>query len=265
MPVYLDQWAIIDLAVRKADLRKRFIDAIHAGRGPLLFSIANLWEIGGPQQASKSAVSTFLSDIGPHWIPVNGVGEVLKREASSELPQPTSSDFLADYVLERRNDKNAAGCSIDPRDPSFFDLGRVAHWVKSGPDPVTVDSVHGELCSMINMMRARYESGDPVFDGVAEESLVAGQRTTYVFRQLTLMMIQDAKSNPVTKHDFADLCHAIMALSFGLIVTLDKKWRDRAKAVKHRDKLARVYYAPELEQFVADLESATPPWEQDIA
>jgi hypothetical protein len=77
------------------------------------------------------------------------------------------------------------------------------------------------------------------------------------------MMIKDANSRPWEKHDFADLCHAMMALSFGLIATLDKKWRDRAKAIKHRDQLARVYSAPELEQFVADLESAIPPWKQD--
>jgi hypothetical protein len=28
--------------------------------------------------------------------------------------------------------------------------------------------------------------------------------------------------------------------------------------MKHRDKLARVYYAPELEEFVADLETVDP-------
>jgi hypothetical protein len=76
IPVYLDQWAIIDLALRKPGLGRRFVDAIHAGRGTLLFSIANLWEIGGPQEASKEGVRRFLSDIGPHWLPVVGFQRV---------------------------------------------------------------------------------------------------------------------------------------------------------------------------------------------
>jgi hypothetical protein len=190
-------------------------------------------------------------------IPVKGVAEVLLRESSIEPPKPVCFDFLGDYVRERWNEKD------DAKDPTFFDLGRVAHWVRSGPDPNTLDSIHGQVCDVINVMRVRYERGDPVFDDVADESMLPGERTTYVFKQLTFMMIKDANSRPWEKHDFADLCHAMMALSFGLIATLDKKWRDRAKAIKHRDQLARVYSAPELEQFVADLESAIPPWKQD--
>jgi hypothetical protein len=262
VPVYLDQWAIIDLARRRPDLGRRFIDAIHAGRGTLLFSVVNLWEIGGPQQDSKQAVSAFLSAIGPHWIPIDSVGEVLQREFRGEVSAPTALDILGDFVRDRRKERDTAGRPLDPKDPSFFDLGRVALWLKSGPDRETLDWIYAEVRRVILMMRDRYDRGDPAFEEVTDEPLIPGQRTVYVFKQLTFMMIKDAKSRQLEKNDFADLCHAMIALSFGVIATLDKKWRDRAKAIKHIDKLARVYYAEELENFVADLETSVPSWSE---
>ncbi len=53
-----------------------------------------------------------------------------------------------------------------------------------------------------------------------------------------------------------------MAIAYGIVVTLDKKWWRRAKAMKHHDKLARVYYARQLEQFVVDLETVKVPWSE---
>ena len=258
VPVYLDQWAIIDLAIRRPDLRRRFIDALYRGQGTLIFSVANLWEIGGPQGDSKDAVRTFLSDIGPHWMPIDGVGTVLLREQADHPKAPACPEFVKAYALDRLHEKKASGESVDPSDPTFFDLGRVVDWVKTGPDPRTSDEIYAAMVAKIHEMRRRYDGGDYSCDAVVDEPLLPNKPATYVFYQLTLMLIHSAKARPFERNDFPDLCHAVMALAYGVVVTLDKKWWERANAMKHYVRLARAYYATQLEEFVADLEMVDP-------
>jgi len=56
--VYLDNWALIDLAKGCAHRRKRFVDALQRG-GTLFFSWTNAVELAGPQGASAIAVRAF--------------------------------------------------------------------------------------------------------------------------------------------------------------------------------------------------------------
>src|SRR4029077_21160011 len=69
LAVYLDNWAVIDLAKGDASRRKRFVDAVCAG-GDLLFSSANAAELAGPKGKSFNMVKSFLNQLGPHWVPV---------------------------------------------------------------------------------------------------------------------------------------------------------------------------------------------------
>lgn len=49
--VYLDNWAIYDLAERDPLRRERFLSAVHSGID-LLFSVTNAAELSGPQGPS---------------------------------------------------------------------------------------------------------------------------------------------------------------------------------------------------------------------
>ena len=48
-----------------------------------------------------------------------------------------------------------------------------------------------------------------------------------------------------------DFCHAVMGAAFGSFALLDKHWKRRLlAAVPDHSKIARLYYAPELDELV---------------
>lgn len=70
--VYLDNFAIKELAKGDASRRRRFLAAVNRG-AELLFSVANAAELTGFQDGSFTEVRAFLEEIGPHWFPVTAV------------------------------------------------------------------------------------------------------------------------------------------------------------------------------------------------
>ena len=68
MAVYLDNWAIIELANGDAKRRERFVTALKAC-GSLLFSFTNAIELGEAEGEPADRVGVFLDEIGAHWIP----------------------------------------------------------------------------------------------------------------------------------------------------------------------------------------------------
>jgi hypothetical protein len=52
-----------------------------------------------------------------------------------------------------------------------------------------------------------------------------------------------------------DFCHAVVAAAYGSLITLDRKWKNRVEDLPIPNRLAKVYYRPELGQLVSMLES----------
>jgi len=52
-----------------------------------------------------------------------------------------------------------------------------------------------------------------------------------------------------------DFCHAVLAAAFASVATLDKHWKRRIEGLPKPNKLARIYYSPELDNMVADVDS----------
>lgn len=69
LAIYLDNWALIDLAEGNPSRRKRFVATLQSG-ADVLFSLTNVVELSGPQGESIDIVRNFLDEIGPHWFPV---------------------------------------------------------------------------------------------------------------------------------------------------------------------------------------------------
>jgi hypothetical protein len=263
IPVYLDNSSIIDLSKRQnAKLRARFLGALHH-HGTLLFSITNVIEILGPQGASSDAVKMFLTDIGPRWVPVDiDPGAVIRREAEGDPTPAISPEFLRAYGHERLTELERSGQAVNPLDPGFFDLGKLIDWLAKHRDKTRADTEQMDvtLRAYLSNLRRLYEQGQRGIDESKEDPLLPGRRATYVMTQLARMAIQQAKSHGFQPHDALDICHAAVALAYGLLVTLDKRWWRRANEMKHADKLARVYHSGQLELFVRDLETTEVQW-----
>ena len=56
--------------------------------------------------------------------------------------------------------------------------------------------------------------------------------------------------------DGIDFCQAVIGAAFSSVATLDKKWKRRVEMMPKPNKLARIYYSPELDRLVDDIESA---------
>src|ERR1700722_19161942 len=105
--IYLDNWAIGDLAEGDSSRRERFVEALHTGRADLLFSVTNAAELAGPQGKSRADVRAFLDAIGPHWFPVElDTRKVLEREQSGASPGQSciSKEFLVDFMSSQMRD-----------------------------------------------------------------------------------------------------------------------------------------------------------------
>src|SRR5579863_6018669 len=75
--VYLDNFAIIRIAMESPERRDRFLNCVRDGSADLLFSVANSIDLVG----SNKTVKGFLKEIGNHWFPVDlSVNAVCKRE-----------------------------------------------------------------------------------------------------------------------------------------------------------------------------------------
>lgn len=256
--VYLDNHSIIDLALYKPALGRRFLDALHRS-GTLLFSLTNVVEITGPQGKSSEAVGRFLSAIGPHWVPVDlDPSAVMRREEQGHPAPPFSTEFAKTYVEQREADLRASGQKLNTSDPTLFDLAKLVDWTTDHRDEIRADAAEMDttLGAKLKELRTAYDAGNRAIDAHEQDPLTPGGRATYVFWQLTRMMIREAKSYGFKAHDALDLCHAVVGIGYSTLATLDKNWKRRADAMPHRNQLARVYYARQLEQFVSDFETA---------
>ena len=58
------------------------------------------------------------------------------------------------------------------------------------------------------------------------------------------------------KGDGRDFSHAVMGSAFASVATLDKQWKRRIESLPKPNQCARIYYEPELDRMVSDIESA---------
>lgn len=94
--IYLDNFAIMDIAEGDPTRRRKFIEVLESGRAELLFSASNVADLSGPQGASLKATQTLLDAIGPHWFPVElDPMIVIKREEKGSGQRTTA--FRNDY------------------------------------------------------------------------------------------------------------------------------------------------------------------------
>jgi hypothetical protein len=258
LPVYLDNWAVINLAKGDRSLRIRFVDAICTS-GDLLFSAVNVAELIGPQGKSFNAVKTLLNELGPHWFPVElNPMEVVQREQNDANPAMSClSKGLMEAYVENRATGYAPGFGqgVD-LSKDFFLLGAVLDWVAQSERLRNASAALDEIVrNTISKYRTEYERNPSPLDQKCSQKFDPSRPATFTYWNLLRTLIVEAKSHQLKTGDGLDFCHAVMGSSFARVSALDKHWKRRVENLPKPNGLACIYYAGELDKMVTDIES----------
>ena len=259
LPIYLDHDSLSDMATGDPDRRQRFIAILHGG-ADLLFSVTTAVELGDRQGRSVETIRAFLDEVGPCWVPVElDTHAAAKRElqTGSTPDACISRQFGKDYFNFRLRQSEPDKLFVC--DENVFRLGAVFDWMLPQRDSLRQGKrdLDAALITKITSYRTEFDRSPAAFD----ETLPAapfkpGYATTFTLTQLTRSLVLDAKAYRLKKGDGIDFCHAVIAASFARAATLDKAWKRRIEALPKPNDLAKIYYRPELDQFVDDLEEA---------
>jgi hypothetical protein len=259
--IYLDNFALIELSKdRPINRRGRFLAALEACRGSLLFSGTNAVEGSLSMGISSSRLRAFLNQFGPRWAFIeSNPFKVMEREANGADHTPCLSiDRMHAFFQDRKSEVATTGGLIDLSATAFFQLGAVLDWLK--PQRAILMSRAVELdeavVKLVRKTRLEYDADPRSLDLRFPSIPFDGLRpTTFVWTHLIRNLVKNAKSHPLKEGDGRDLCHAAVGAAYGSAVALDKHWKKRIQELPLPNKLARVYYAPELDMLVDDLES----------
>jgi len=185
---------------------------------------------------------------------------VMKREEEGHPPAALAMELAMLYVERRQLELSDAGRTLDTSDPALFDLGRVLAWTRENRDELRGMSGDLDATFRRNLARWRreYDADPQKIDSLANAPLRLDHRAAHVFWNLMRTMVRESKSHGFKRNDGLDLCHAVVAVAYSMVATLDGNWQRRARMIPSAERLARVYFGPELERLVTDLETLDP-------
>ena len=260
--VYLDNHSIIALAKGNAERRNRILRSFEMG-ADLMFSPVNAAEIIGPEyQSSLLPVRAFLDGVGPHWFPVEGadVMEVIRREAAgADRPTACTSSWFLNQVFAGLNIFEHGEQRFEVVEPKFFRLSFVLDWLHPQRADIRrrLSEFDDKLLSTLGELRRGYERNPRGFEELLPQKQYDERRpATFAFESLLRGLVYEAKAFQLKKGDGADLCHAVTASAFANFATLDKHWKRRVCGLPKPNGLAKIYYEPELDRLVTDVEDA---------
>jgi hypothetical protein len=260
VPIYLDNFAIKLLAKGDISLRQRFVAALHNG-ADLLFSTANSVEISGAQGASALAIKTFLDELGPHWYPVDFNPFVVMEQEKAGLDPSRccyAEEMLRAYFVNRTSEHRPGSGRVIDLSEQFFQLGLFVDWLQPKRDHFLERSraFDAELNTGMRELRVKHKRNPGWLDRVLPlPQFNPRMAATFSFCCLMRELISDSGFQ-MKKGDGMDFCHAVMASSFAVFAALDKQWKRRVENFPKPNGAARIYYEPELDTMVADIETA---------
>jgi hypothetical protein len=258
MALYLDNFALINLAKHDPIRRKRFLDVVHSG-ADLLFSVSNAVDLAGPQGRSRDLVRDFLDHIGPHWYPVElNVTEVVHRELSGAVPGESclSTQFMKDYFVDRlrRIDKS----TLVDLSKDFFRLGSVLDWVGEQRDSIQQgkNDLDTALADKIKRYRSEFQQSPDFLDkSFPILPFNAAKPVTFVYVNLIRHLVMEAKQHPIKRGDGLDFSHAVISSAFANVSMLDKHWKRRIESLPKPNQIARIFYDQEFDQMIDQIEA----------
>jgi hypothetical protein len=265
MGVYLDNWAIIELAKGDRARRDRVIHAIRSG-ADLMFSPTNAAEILAPDYASSvDEVKAFLDAIGPCWFPIEGpdVQAVMRREDDGEGVNSCTSTWFINLFSAAHNLALYGEQRLEMVGPEFFRLGFVLEWLDSQRQSVREKLAHFDQQLFAHFKSLQSAPPDVVrvrLDQIMpRRSFDPARPATFAWAGLLRMLVLEARGFQLKKGDIPDLCHAVMGAAYARFAALDKQWKRRVENLPKPNDLAIVYCRPELDQLAQDLQRAIGP------
>jgi hypothetical protein len=284
--VYLDNWAIYDLAEGSVSRRNRFVSALKTGRADLLFSATNAAELSASKKNGIEKVRGFLDEIGPHWFPVElDTMKVCNRERASSVREGSacmSRELFVDYIARRLRDLQATRGGAIALDEIFrwtpsqldelFGLGPMLDWVVPERDSITKskreldEALRRRILDGANKFRKDPAWLDRFLPPIQFDQSRPGM---FAFVHLHRILVRHVKNGMRIKHnDGTDFSHAVVGSAFSHFAALDTRWQNRIAEIPRPHKLARIYSAQQLDAMVRDIEMlivATTPGTTSIA
>jgi hypothetical protein len=160
--VYLDNWALIQLAKDSAGLRGTFLGCLGDG-ADLMFSPTNAAEVLGPEHAHTiDALKAFLDDVGPYWFPIEGpdVVRVMQREAAPSSGEVACvSSWFMNLFFGAKNLAEHGEQRFDLVGPEFYRLGFVLDWLRPHRDDIRrrIANFDSQLITNLGALRRAFD------------------------------------------------------------------------------------------------------------
>lgn len=217
--------------------------------------------MAGAQGDSSVALKGFLDELGPHWFPVElKVLEVMEREQLGQEPSACCLDgeILRAFFSQRTSDYTPGSGKVIDLSPQFFSLGSFVDWL--APSRLHFRDKRAEfdneLKTSIGLLRAKSKRSPGWLNSAFPEVRFHPRfGANFAYRNLLRNLVSD-RGIQVKQGDGIDFCHAVMAAAFSNFATLDKQWKVRVENLPKPNELPRVYYRPEIDAMVRDLEAA---------
>jgi hypothetical protein len=228
----------------------------------VLFSINHVIEALGPQEKSSDAFKAFLNRVGPHWYPMTAnVFQVLEREGQGASRSACGYDgemLIAYFKSKTAGDTPGSGRVINLSSEQFFKLGDFIDFSMENRDYFAAKSAEFDnaLKEYVTKLRAKFKKNPAWLDrALPAMPFHSSHAARFAFVHLMRDLIRDSGCQ-IKKGDAMDLGHAVIASAFSNFATLDKQWKRRVESLPKPNQNPRVYYEPELEIMVADMEAA---------
>lgn len=141
----------------------------------------------------------------------------------------------------------------------MFALGHLMDWLAPQRDSIAggKKELDAALINRIRHHRTEHEA-DPTwldrnFPVIAFHPRIAD---TFTYINLVRLLVLESKSFAMTPGDGIDFCQVVIGSAFASFATLDKKWKRRIETLPRPNRLAHIYYHPELDSLVDDVERA---------
>jgi hypothetical protein len=256
LAIYLDNWAVIDLAEGDALRRRRFVDSVCNG-GTLLFSAANALELAGQKGESLEIIKSFLDELGPRWLPIefNPLKVVERERRGMGLASSLSRGFMIAYFKNRTAQYSPRSGKVIDLSHDFFRLGAVVDWVAGNESLPKQSQQFDEVLKTVSKNQAGYKQNHRLWldQKFPAQKFNPSRRATFVLQNLVRTLV--VESGQLTTGDGMDLCHAVMGSAFASVAALDRNWKRRVENLPKPNELAHIYSAPDLNTMVTDIES----------
>jgi hypothetical protein len=260
LTVFLDNFAIIDLAKGNHDRRRRFVATLNRGV-EVLFSASNAAELSGPQGDSFKTIREFLDEIGTHWFPIEfSPYECIEREKEQQELPFFCERLIKTFTAERlRRSPEIKIVDLPASLPSdFFRLGLFMDWLAPQRDEI-MNGKHQmgiRLREQIMAHWTEYQKNPGWLDArLPELPFTVARPATFVYTNLLRLLVREAKGWTIMPNDGIDFGQAVIGTAYASVATLDKHWKRRIdKILPKPNRLAKIYYQPELDKMVRDIE-----------